>query len=155
MYALLAISFGSYRQPLVVMAAIPFGFVGAALGHLVLGLDMGVFSIFAIVGLSGVVVNDSLVLINFVNALHKAGTPMPQAIVEGAKRRFRPIMLTSVTTFLGVFPIIAERSTQAQFLVPMAATIAFGVLFATVITMITVPALAMANHSLGRSRRAG
>ena len=155
MYALLAISFGSYRQPLVVMAAIPFGFVGAALGHLVLGLEMGVFSIFAIVGLSGVVVNDSLVLINFVNALHNGGMAMPRAIVEGAKRRFRPIMLTSVTTFLGVFPIIAERSTQAQFLVPMAATIAFGVLFATVITMITVPALAMANHSLGRSRRAG
>ncbi len=153
MYALLAVSFGSYRQPVVVMAAIPFGFVGAALGHLVLGLDMGVFSIFAIVGLSGVVVNDSLVLINFVNALHKAGTPMPQAIVQGAKQRFRPIMLTSVTTFVGVFPIIAERSTQAQFLVPMAATIAFGVLFATVITMITVPALAMANHSLGRGGR--
>ena len=150
MYALLAVSFGSYRQPLVVMAAIPLGFVGAAFGHLLLGIEMGLFSIFALVGLSGVVVNDSLVLINFVNALHREGMPMPQAIVEGAKRRFRPIMLTSVTTFLGVLPIIAERSIQAQLLVPMAVTIAFGVLFATVITMIAVPALAMANHALDR-----
>ncbi|MCG8467051.1 MAG: efflux RND transporter permease subunit, partial [Gemmatimonadetes bacterium] len=145
-YALLAIPFRSYVQPLIIMASIPLGFIGAALGHLIMGLDLGMLSMFGIVGLSGVVVNDSLVLIDFVNERHRAGLPMPQAILEGTKARFRPILLTSITTFLGVFPIIIERSTQAQFLVPMAVSLGYGILFATVILMLAVPALAMMNY---------
>ncbi len=145
-YALLAIPFRSYVQPLIIMASIPLGFIGAALGHLVMGIDLGMLSMFGIVGLSGVVVNDSLVLIDFINERHRSGMPMHEAIVEGAKVRFRPILLTSITTFLGVFPIIIERSTQAQFLVPMAVSLGYGILFATVIIMLAVPALAMMNY---------
>ena len=154
-YALLAIPFRSYLQPLVIMASIPLGLVGAAIGHLIMGLDIGMLSMFGIVGLSGVVVNDSLVLIDFINERQRAGLPMAEAIVQGAKVRFRPIMLTSVTTFLGVSPIILERSTQAQFLSPMAVSLGFGILFATFIIMLAVPALAMMNHTLTlRVRRA-
>ncbi|WP_420635483.1 efflux RND transporter permease subunit [Candidatus Palauibacter sp.] len=160
-YALLAIPFRSYLQPLVIMASIPLGFVGAAIGHMIMGLDLGMLSMFGIVGLSGVVVNDSLVLMDFINERHRSGLPMAEAIVQGAKARFRPIFLTSLTTFLGVSPIIMERSTQAQFLTPMAVSLGFGILFATVIIMIAVPALAMMNHTLtvrfkraiGRGRR--
>ena len=145
-YALLAIPFRSYVQPLIIMASIPLGFIGAALGHLIMGLDLGMLSMFGIVGLSGVVVNDSLVLIDFINEKHRSGLPMADAIVEGAKVRFRPILLTSITTFLGVFPIIIERSIQAQCLVRMAVSLGYGILFATVIIMVAVPALAMMNH---------
>ena len=154
-YALLAIPFRSYVQPFVVMASIPLGLVGAAIGHLIMGLDLGMLSMFGLVGLSGVVVNDSLVLIDFINERHRAGLPMSEAIVQGAKVRFRPIMLTSVTTFLGVSPIILERSVQAQFLSPMAVSLGFGILFATFIIMLAVPALAMMNHTLTlRAKRA-
>ncbi len=146
MYALLAIPFRSYVQPLIIMASIPLGFIGAALGHLIMGIDLGLLSMFGIVGLSGVVVNDSLVLIDFINERHRSGLPMSEAIVQGAKVRFRPILLTSITTFLGVFPIIIEKSTQAQFLVPMAVSLGYGILFATVIIMVAVPALAMMSH---------
>ncbi len=145
-YALLAIPFRSYAQPLIIMASIPLGFIGAAIGHLIMGLDLGMLSVFGIVGLSGVVVNDSLVLIDFVNERHRSGLPMAEAIVDAARVRFRPILLTSLTTFLGVFPIIIERSIQAQFLVPMAVSLGFGILFATVIIMVAVPALAMMQH---------
>ena len=145
-YALLAIPFRSYVQPLIIMATIPLGFIGAALGHLIMGLDLGMLSMFGMVGLSGVVVNDSLVLIHFVNERHRSGLPMHEAIVEGAKLRFRPILLTSLTTFLGVFPIIIERSIQAQFLVPMAVSLGYGILVATPILMLVVPALSMMNH---------
>ena len=154
-YALLAIPFRSYLQPLVVMASIPLGLVGAAIGHLIMGLDLGMLSMFGLVGLSGVVVNDSLVLIDFINERHRSGLPMSEAIVQGAKVRFRPIMLTSVTTFLGVSPIILERSTQAQFLSPMAVSLGFGILFATFIIMLAVPALAMMNYTFTmRAKRA-
>lgn len=145
-YALLAIPFRSYVQPLIIMATIPLGFIGAALGHLVMGLDLGMLSMFGMVGLSGVVVNDSLVLIDFVNERHRSGLPMNEALVEGAKSRFRPILLTSITTFLGVFPIIIEQSIQAQFLVPMAVSLGFGILVATPILMLAVPALGMMNY---------
>ncbi len=145
-YALLAIPFRSYVQPLIIMASIPLGFVGAALGHLIMGIDLGMLSMFGIVGLSGVVVNDSLVLIDFINEKYRSGLPMNEAIVVGAKARFRPILLTSITTFLGVFPIIIEKSTQAQFLVPMAVSLGYGILFATAILMIATPALAMMNY---------
>jgi multidrug efflux pump subunit AcrB len=156
MYALLAIPFGSYFEPLIIMASVPMGFVGAAFAHLVMGLDLGLLSIFGIVGVSGVVVNDSLVLIDFINEEHRAGKPMADAIVTAARTRFRPILLTSLTTFLGVFPLIIERSLQAQFLVPMAASIGFGVVFATAIIMVLVPALTMlqADVVAWRARRA-
>ncbi|MDX1395396.1 MAG: efflux RND transporter permease subunit [Gemmatimonadota bacterium] len=145
-YALLAIPFRSYVQPLIIMASIPLGFIGAALGHLIMGMDLGMLSLFGIVGLSGVVVNDSLVLMDFINERHRSGLPMADAIVDGARVRFRPILLTSLTTFLGVFPLIIERSIQAQFLVPMAVSLGFGILFATAILMLVVPALAMTQH---------
>ena len=111
-------------------------------------------SMFGIVGLSGVVVNDSLVLMDFVNERHRSGLPMDEAIVDAARVRFRPILLTSLTTFLGVFPLIIERSIQAQFLIPMAVSLGFGILFATGILMMCVPALAMFQHDMaGRLRR--
>jgi multidrug efflux pump subunit AcrB len=145
-YALLAIPFRSYVQPLIIMASIPLGFVGAALGHLIMGLDLGILSLFGIVGLSGVVVNDSLVFIDFINEERRSGKEMAQAIIDAAKIRFRPIFLTSLTTFLGVSPIIFERSIQAQFLVPMAVSLGFGILIATAIIMLVVPALSMLQH---------
>jgi multidrug efflux pump subunit AcrB len=147
-YALLAIPFGSYVQPLIIMAAIPFGVVGALWAHLAMGLSLGLLSIFGILGLSGVVVNDSLVMIDFINEERRNGMNARDAIIEGAKVRFRPIMLTSLTTFLGVAPLVFERSLQAQFLIPMAASLAFGILFATVILMLLVPALAMVQANV-------
>ena len=119
------------------MAAIPFGIIGAFAGHLLLGLPMSMMSMFGVIGLSGVVVNDSLVMIDFINDRLRRGMPGREAIIDGAKARFRPIMLTSVTTFLGVAPLVFERSLQAQFLVPMAASLGFGILFATAVLMMT------------------
>jgi multidrug efflux pump subunit AcrB len=139
-YALLAIPFRSYTQPLIIMSAVPFGIVGALWGHLILGIPVGLLSLFGIVGLSGVVVNDSLVMIDFINERLKAGLHRREAILEGAKARFRPIMLTSMTTFLGVAPLVFEKSVQAQFLIPMAAALGFGILFATGILVMLVPA---------------
>ncbi len=150
-YALLAMAFRSYVQPLIIMAAIPFGFIGAILGHALLDVNLTMLSIFGIVGLSGVIVNDALVMIDFVNEELEKGKPMREAIIDGALGRFRPILLTSITTFLGVFPLILERSVQAQFLVPTAISIAFGILFGTLVLMLLVPALAMAQHDLGKS----
>ncbi len=147
-YALLAVPFGSYTKPLIVMAAIPFGIIGAIAGHLLLGLPMSMMSMFGVIGLSGVVVNDSLVMIDFINDRLRRGMPGREAIIDGAKARFRPILLTSVTTFLGVAPLVFERSLQAQFLVPMAASLGFGILFATAVLMLIVPALTMVHHRL-------
>ncbi len=140
-YALLAIPFASYTKPLIIMAAIPFGIIGAVLGHILLGLQMSIMSLFGVIGLSGVVVNDSLVMIDFINERLGRGVPGREAIVQGAKARFRPIFLTSVTTFLGVAPLVFETSLQAQFLIPMAASLGFGIVFATVVLMMIVPAL--------------
>ena len=157
-YALLAIPFGSYVQPLIIMAAIPFGIIGAVAGHLLLGLSIGLLSLFGIIGLSGVVVNDSLVMIDFINEERARGAAPLDAIVDGAKKRFRPILLTSLTTFLGVAPLVFEQSLQAQFLIPMAASLGFGILFATAILLLLVPALATLEHRLERRlgiRRAG
>ena len=145
-YALLAIPFGSYTKPLIIMAAIPFGIIGAVLGHLILGLNVAIMSLFGIVGLSGVVVNDSLVMIDFINERQRQGMSGRDAIIAGAKARFRPIFLTSVTTFLGVAPLVFETSLQAQFLIPMAASLGFGILFGTAVLMMIVPALAMVHH---------
>ena len=151
-YALLAVPFGSYTKPLIVMAAIPFGIIGAIAGHLLLGLPMSMMSMFGVIGLSGVVVNDSLVMIDFINNRLRRGMPGREAIIDGAKARFRPILLTSVTTFLGVAPLVFERSLQAQFLVPMAASLGFGILFATAVLMLIVPALTMVHHRLTEGR---
>jgi multidrug efflux pump subunit AcrB len=149
-YALLAMAFRSYTQPIIVMSAIPFGWIGAILGHVALGYNLTMTSIMGIVGLSGVIVNDALVMIDFLNEELEKGTPMREAIIEAAIGRFRPIFLTSLTTFLGVFPIILERSIQAQFLVPTAISLAFGILFGTFVLMLLVPALAMAQHDIGQ-----
>ena len=151
-YALLAIPFSSYTKPLIIMAAIPFGIIGAVLGHAILGLQMAIMSLFGIIGLSGVVVNDSLVMIDFIDERLRQGMPGREAIIAGAKARFRPIFLTSVTTFLGVAPLVFETSMQAQFLIPMAASLGFGILFATVVLMMIVPALAMVQHRVTGGR---
>ncbi|MCK5808746.1 efflux RND transporter permease subunit, partial [bacterium] len=139
-YILLAIPFKSYSQPLIVMTAIPFGIVGAILGHLILGYNLSVFSFFGIVALAGVVVNDSLVLIDAVNRRVKVEKmPINEAVVAACHGRFRPILLTSLTTFFGLAPMLVETSIQAQFLIPMAISLAFGVMFATLITLVLVP----------------
>ncbi len=140
-YALLAIPFKSYVQPLIIMAAIPFGMIGALIGHLLLGIPLGVLSMFGIIALSGVIINGSLVLIDFVNENLANGMPREEAIVEAAKSRFRPILLTAITTFLGVAPITFETSVQAQFLIPMSASLGFGVLFGTILLQLMIPAL--------------
>lgn len=138
-YMLLAVPFKSYTQPLVVMSAIPFGIIGAVWGHLLMGLDLALLSFFGIVALSGVVVNDSLVLLTFYNQMLRGGTPHAEALVSAGAARFRPILLTSLTTFFGLLPMILEKSIQAQFLIPMAVSLGFGILFATFIILLGVP----------------
>lgn len=145
-YALLAIPFKSYVQPLIIMAVIPFGIIGALIGHILLGLQLVVLSIFGIIALSGVIVNGSLVMIDFINENLRNGMPIEEAILSGAKSRFRPIMLTSLTTFLGVAPITFETSIQAQFLIPMSASLGFGVLFGAFILQLLIPALALLEY---------
>jgi multidrug efflux pump subunit AcrB len=139
-FALLAIPFKSYLQPLIVMAAIPFGMVGALLGHIIMGYELSIISVMGLVALGGVVVNDSLVLIDAANRARRGGKSAFDGIREAGVRRFRPIVLTSLTTFLGLTPMILETSVQARFLIPMAISLAFGVLFATVIILLLVPA---------------
>jgi multidrug efflux pump subunit AcrB len=140
-YALLAIPFRSYSQPLLIMAAIPFGMVGAIAGHLIMGFNLSILSMFGMVALAGVVVNDSLLLIDFANSRRREGTGLFDALIQACRRRLRPILLTSLTTFFGLTPMILETSVQAQFLIPMAISLAFGVMFATGITLIFIPAL--------------
>jgi len=138
-YALLAIPFRSYLQPFLVMGVIPFGIVGAIWGHVVMGLDLTILSIFGIVALTGVVVNDSLVLVDYINRLRVKGLSVLESISEAGVARFRPIFLTTITTFAGLTPLILEKSIQAKFLIPMAVSLAFGVVFATFITLVLVP----------------
>ncbi|NOR49678.1 MAG: AcrB/AcrD/AcrF family protein, partial [Desulfuromonadales bacterium] len=140
-YFLLAIPFRSYSQPLIVMLAIPFGVVGATLGHLIMGYSLSLMSMMGIVALSGVVVNDSLVLIDYANRQRLEGASAFVAISAASTRRFRPIILTTLTTFGGLAPMIFETSRQVRFLVPMALSLGFGILFATVITLLLVPCL--------------
>ena len=140
-FLLLASQFRSYIQPVIIMVAIPFGLTGAILGHLVMGIEFTIVSIFGIVALSGIVVNDSLILIDFINRAKSDGVDVNQAVIESGKARFRPVLLTSVTTIAGLFPLLLERSFQAQFLIPMAVSICFGLLAATVLTLLYVPAL--------------
>ena len=138
-FALLAIPLKSYVQPMIIMSAIPFGLVGAIWGHLVMGLDVTLMSMFGLVALTGVVVNDSLVMVDFINRKRRVHDDVSMAVREAGSNRFRPILLTSLTTFFGLVPLMLERSMQAAFLVPMAVSLAFGVLFATFITLILVP----------------
>ncbi len=142
-FGLLAVQFRSYSQPTIIMSAIPFGLVGALAGHIIMGIDLSILSIFGIVALTGIVVNDSLIMVDLINRERKAGIELNQIIRDSATRRFRPIMLTTITTFCGLMPMMMEKSLQARFLIPMAVSLAFGVLFATSITLLLVPSLYM------------
>lgn len=139
-YALLAVPLKSYIQPIIVMSVIPFGLIGAIGGHMAMGDPMSILSVLGFVALAGVVVNDSLVLVDFINQERNEGTPLREAIEKSGALRFRPIILTSLTTFAGLLPVLFEKSLQAQFLIPMAISLSFGVLFATFITLVLVPA---------------
>ena len=161
-YALLAIPLRSYAQPLIIMSAIPFGLVGAVWGHVALGLSFSMMSLIGLVALSGVVVNDSLVLVDYVNRRRQQGAELRQAIIDAGTARLRAILLTSATTFAGLTPLLLETSVQAKMLIPMAVSLAFGVVFATVITLLLVPAyylilddLVQLVLALLRKRRAG
>jgi multidrug efflux pump subunit AcrB len=170
-YCLLAIPFRSYGQPLIIMSAIPFGLIGAVFGHLLLGFNISMMSVFGVVALTGVVVNDSLVLIDFINRARRgeleemrriegaasggvqADVALMHAVMEGCKRRFRPILLTTLTTFFALVPMLAETSIQARFLIPMAVSLAFGVLFATFITLVLIPTLYVVLEDLRKLGR--
>jgi multidrug efflux pump subunit AcrB len=140
-FALLAIPFRSYTQPLIIMSAIPFGLVGAVFGHIAMGLNLTMLSMFGMVALTGVVVNDSLILVDLINRLRREGVSVDESIREAGERRFRPILLTTATTFLGLSPMIFETSMQARFLIPMAVSLGYGIVFATAITLLLVPTL--------------
>lgn len=140
-FLLLASQFKSYIQPIIIMMAIPFGLIGAIVGHFVMGLHITMISLFGAVALSGIVVNDALILIDFINKAVGRGVEIDAAVIESGKNRFRPVLLTSVTTIAGLFPLLLERSFQAQFLIPMAVSISFGLFAATLLTLLFVPAL--------------
>jgi multidrug efflux pump subunit AcrB len=150
-YALIAIPLHSYTQPLVIMSVIPFGLIGAVIGHMVLGQAISMFSLFGLIALAGVVVNDSLILIDFINKARQQGVPVLEAVMTSGKERFRPIILTSLTTAVGLMPIMLETSMQAQMLIPMAISLSFGIVFATVITLFLIPSLYLLQEDFGRS----
>ena len=140
-YAMLAVPFNSFIQPIIIMMSIPFGIVGAVTGHLIMGYSLSVMSMFGVVALSGVVINDSLVLIDFANRQKKSEMNAHDAIYSAGIQRFRPVLLTTLTTFGGLAPMIFETSRQARFLIPMAVSLGFGIVFATLITLVLVPCL--------------
>ena len=152
-FTLIASQLRSYTQPLIILAGIPFGAAGAVVGHYLLGFNLSFISIFGIIALSGVVVNDSLVLIDRFNKFLAEGIDPHEAIVMAAKRRFRAIFLTTITTALGLTPMLFETSTQAQFLVPMAVSLATGIVFASVIILFLIPALVVIREDLRRSHQ--
>ena len=152
-FALLAIPLRSYSQPLIIMSVIPFGVVGAMFGHVILGMTMSGLSMFGIIAVAGIVVNDSLVMVDFVNKARAEGMAVKQAVMQAGAKRFRAILLTSITTFIGVMPIIMETSLQAKIVIPMAVSLAFGVLFATVITLILIPCQYVALEDAKRLTR--
>ncbi|MDT8396408.1 MAG: efflux RND transporter permease subunit [bacterium] len=150
-FTMLAVPFKSYTQPLIVMSSIPFGIIGAVIGHMIMGYSLSVVSMFGIVALSGVVVNDALILIDFANRrVREQEMSVHDAVLEAAVQRFRPILLTTVTTFGGLAPMMFERALQARFIIPMAISLGYGILFATVITLLLVPCLYMVIEDLGR-----
>ena len=140
-YALLAIPLRSYLQPLIIMGVIPFGIIGAVVGHIVLNMSFSMMSFFGVIALSGVVVNDSLIMVDFINSAIARGDRLIDAVVDSGCLRFRAILLTSLTTFFGLLPMLLESSLQAQFVIPMAVSLGFGIIFATVITLILIPCL--------------
>ena len=148
MYSLIAVAFRSYWLPILIMTAIPFGFMGAVYGHLLFGIPMAMFSYFGIGAAAGVVVNDNLVLVDYVQRLRQGGKDASSALEEAGVLRFRPILLTTVTTFVGLLPIMAERSLDAEFLKPAVIALAFGVLFALAVTVFLVPALYVIGEDL-------
>lgn len=153
MYMLIAIAFGSYWQPMLIMSAIPFGFMGAMFGHFLLGLDFGIFSFFGVGTAAGVVINDNLVLIDYVNELRKRGMGAVAALAKASTERFRPILLTSVTTFFGLAPMMLSRSTDAQFLMPTVVALAWGIFFALFVTLLFVPAMYCIGADIARFYR--
>jgi multidrug efflux pump subunit AcrB len=140
-FSILSVQLRSYTQPLIIMSAIPFGFVGAIFGHLILGFNVSMVSTMGLIALTGVVINDSLILMDKINKTREYEPAVDEAIIYAASRRFRPILFTTLTTFVGLAPMIFETSTNARFMIPMAISLAFGIVFATTITLLLVPAL--------------
>ncbi len=156
MFLLLTIEFKSVIQPLIVLSIIPFGAIGAIGGHLLMGLPLTLFSIYGLVALSGVVVNDSIVLIDFINRRVKDGAALNEALLDAGRRRFRPVLLTSVTTIAGVLPILLETQRQALVLIPMATSLAFGLMLTTVLVLVLAPTFYLVSvracHTDSRAR---
>ncbi|MCI5227334.1 MAG: efflux RND transporter permease subunit, partial [Candidatus Electrothrix sp. AX2] len=153
-FCLLAVLFRSYIQSLMVMIAIPFGLLSALLGHIIMGYSLSIISVFGMIALCGVVINDSLVFMVTANRYRDRGMSIFEAALNGAARRFRPIMLTSLTTFCGLAPMIFEQSIQARFLIPMAISLGFGILFSTVVILFLMPALYMIyNDVMGNEQK--
>ncbi|MFK8016493.1 MAG: efflux RND transporter permease subunit [Gammaproteobacteria bacterium] len=152
-YALIAIPLKSYSQPIIIMSVIPFGLIGAVIGHIVTGNAISMFSMFGLIALAGVVVNDSLIMVDFINSARRSGATLMDAVVDSGTARFRAIILTSLTTAFGLMPMIFETSVQAQFVIPMAISLSFGILFATVITLFLIPALYMWQIDVGQFLR--
>ena len=153
-YALIAIPLHSYSQPLVIMSVIPFGIIGAVIGHIVMGKAISMFSLFGLIALAGVVVNDSLIMVDFVNKAREKGVALRQAVIESGTQRFRAIILTSFTTAAGLMPIMLESSVQAQYMIPMAISLSFGIIFATAITLFLIPSLYILQiDGFARTRR--
>ena len=151
LYALLAIPFKSLVQPIFVLLAVPFGIIGALLGHIIMDIVPSYLSVFGMLALAGVAVNDSLVMVDFINSRRAEGVSLKEAILTAGGARFRPIILTSLTTFAGLMPLILERSIQAQFLIPMAVSLGFGVMFGTAITLYLIPAAYMISDDISRA----
>ena len=152
-YGLLAVPLKSYVQPLVIMAVIPFGFIGALVGHLIFGVSISMLSIFGLIALAGVVVNDSLILVEFVNRAREDENSIEEALMSGGRQRFRAILLTTMTTFVGLLPMLFETSTQAQFVIPMALSLSFGIVFATAITLVLIPCLYRVVYDIKKPTR--
>jgi multidrug efflux pump subunit AcrB len=148
-YALIAIPLHSYSQPLIIMSVIPFGLIGAVIGHIIMGKAISMFSLFGLIALAGVVVNDSLIMVDFINKARDEGSSIKDAVIQSGTLRFRAIILTSLTTAMGLMPIMFEKSVQAQYVTPMAISMSFGIIFATVITLFLIPALYMLLHDFG------
>ena len=147
-YIVLAWVFASYSKPFVVMSVIPFGLIGAIIGHMVMNIELTVLSLFGFFGLSGIVVNDSIILVTFYQQLRKSGLAVNQAIIEAACQRLRAVLLTSLTTIAGLTPLLFESSLQAKFLIPMAVTISFGLGFATILVLLLIPSILSIVESL-------
>ncbi|MGY8851200.1 MAG: efflux RND transporter permease subunit, partial [Pseudomonadales bacterium] len=152
-YGLLAVPLKSYVQPLVIMAVIPFGFIGALVGHLIFDVSINMLSIFGLIALAGVAVNDSLILVEFVNRARLEEKTIEDALMSAGRQRFRAILLTTMTTFVGLLPMLFETSLQAQFVIPMALSLSFGIVFATTITLVLIPCLYRVVYDLKEPKR--